>query len=343
MTSNSANPAWSVDDARAARQSAATKHGSVRKLIAPIASRLMPIYSKAFASIAGPGIYNRRMARVAAHMSRNRQAFDSYDPQAGDVVVSAYFKAGTNWIMHTCHQICHHGRAEFDHIQDVIPWPDAAEPRFWIHVNDPAARRTRSGMRVIKSHLPADAIPITPGAKFVAVTRDPADCAASAYHFFRGLVFGPSMPPPDVWLDFFASDQANFGRWDRFTASWYEKRDLPNVLFLTFEEVKQDNLGTIRRLADFMGVTLSEDDLECVADVTSFQAMKKINHKFYPAQQSAMADPTGDMIRSGKVGGAKTLFSSDALKHFEDKCIGGLAELGSDFPYQRLFGGGAAQ
>jgi hypothetical protein len=332
----SQTPQWTVAQARAARLQAEQQHAPSpwRRL----ASLAMPVWSRAFATIAGVGIYQRRMQLVANHMNRNRDAFEQYTPGAGDVVVSAYFKAGTNWIMHTCHQICHLGAAEFDHIQDVIPWPDAAQPRFWVHVNDRGATATPTGQRVIKSHLAADHIPVTAAARYIAVTRDPKDCAASAYHFFRDLVFGSSMPPPDVWLRHFMSERPSFGRWDAFTASWYKQRHHPQVLFLTFEEVKADNLAAIRRIAAFMDVELSEQQLDKVVRATSFSAMQAIDHKFYPARQSARGHAGGKMVRKGEVGGARQLFSGSVLQEFDQHWIDGLTALESEFPYREHYG-----
>ena len=309
-------PDWSVEDARAARASAEAKQGPLQDAFDGNQADL---------------------AKVAAHMNRNRDAFSHYDPRQSDVIVSAYFKAGTNWIMHVCHQICWLGAAEFDHIQDVIPWPDAAEPRFWVNVHDDTVRDTPSGQRMIKSHLPATHIPINAAARYIAVTRDPKDCAASAYHFFQALVFGKTMPLPADWLAHFCSDAPNFGRWDKFTASWYQERSRENVLFLCFEDVKRDSHQAIHQIARFLGVTLTPAQLDAVAERTSIGAMRAINHKFYPARQSRFTDPNGTIIRKGEVGDGSGLFASQDLAAFDQHWAEALEQMGSDFPYRARY------
>ena len=310
-------PDWSVQDARAARAAAQTGQGILQNALSGSAADLIT---------------------VAAHMNRNRDAFSHYDPRQGDVIVSAYFKAGTNWIMHICHQICWLGSAEFDHIQDVIPWPDAAEPRFWVNVHDASVRDTPTGLRVIKSHLPSTQMPLNAPAKFIAVTRDPKDCAASAYHFFQALVFGETMPPPADWLAHFRSVAPNFGRWDAFTASWYQERAMQNVLFLCFEDVKQDTHKTIKQIAAFLGVTLTSQQFDAVAERTSIQAMKAMNHKFYPARQSRFTDPSGKIIRKGSIGDGNGLFARQDLAAFDTHWAESLADMKSDFPYLERYG-----
>lgn len=306
-------PDWSVQDARAMRAAAQAGQSPLRDALTGTQADLN---------------------NVAAHMNRNRDAFSHYDPRQGDVIVSAYFKAGTNWIMHVCHQICWLGAATFDHIQDVIPWPDAAEPRFWVNVHDDTARDTPTNLRVIKSHLAATHIPLNPAAKYIAVTRDPKDCAASAYYFFQSVVFGPTMPTPAEWLSHFRSETPNFGRWDDFTASWYQERRRENMLFLCFEDVKSDNASTIKRIADFLDVTLTAEQFDAVVKRTSIDAMKAINHKFYPARQSQFTDPDGKIIRNGGVGDGRALFAARDLADFDAHWATSLDAMRSAFPYR---------
>lgn len=328
---------WTVQDARKARSSVELNQAPMRRAISPIIARAISTKSQLAAGFFGHKAYESQLNKVAKHMNRNRDAFTHYAPGQGDVVVSAYFKAGTNWIMHVCHQICHLGAADFAHIQDVIPWPDAAEPRFWINVNDNSVRQTPTGLRVIKSHLPASHIPINTDAKYIAVTRDPKDCATSAYHFFKSLVFGATMPPPDVWLAHFRSEHPNFGRWDAFTHEWYQVSQNPNVLFLCFEDVKRDSIGAISQIAQFLGIALSDEQLEKIARLTSVEAMKAINHKFYPARQNRFTDPNGKIIRKGRVGDAGSLFTPQDLEAFDTYWKDALAARESQFPYTERY------
>lgn len=334
MISPHGKPEWTVQDAQKARATAQAQQG---RLIDPLLARGISAKNRLIAQFVGHKAYDAQLNKVAQNMNRNRDAFSNYAPRQGDVVVSAYFKAGTNWIMHVCHQICHLGSAEFDHIQDVIPWPDAAEPRFWVNVHDNNLRQTATGLRTIKSHLTADLIPLNSDAKYIAVTRDPKDCAASAYHFFQALVFGATMPPPDVWLAHFRSNTPNFGRWDDFTASWFRESKRENVLFLCFEDVKRDTNSAIHQIAQFIGITLTDTQFKRVAEATSLKAMKRINHKFYPARQNRLTDPNGKIIRKGRVGDASGLFDAKDLAQFDDHWRESLASGGSDFPYAERY------
>lgn len=326
--------AWSVDSAQALRQQVNQRMAGKQNWLAPVAG--LPVkWALLFRHhILKQPVYQQRLQQVANRMNNHADtAFDGYSPGANDIITCAYFKAGTNWVMHMCHQISELGDAEFDHIQDVMPWPDAAQPRFWMNLFDQTAYQTRTGRRVIKSHLAADKIPVNDHAKYIAVTRDPKDCAASAFYFFKSLIFGPTAPPPSVWLEHMASEGATFGRWDVFTASWYALRHRSNVLFLRFESIRQNPVETVREIAAFLDIPLSDEAVAKVVHKTSFSAMKAINHRFLPAAQSMWTSRNGTIIRKGQSGDGVSLFDHEDLKRFDLDMEQGLKRLGSDFPY----------
>src|SRR5262245_22371972 len=61
----------------------------------------------------------RAPQRIAA-----RSPFRRYVPTTHDVFVATYIKSGTNWMMQIAHQLAWHGKADFEHIHCVVPWPD---------------------------------------------------------------------------------------------------------------------------------------------------------------------------------------------------------------------------
>ena len=328
---------WTVNDAQALRKRDGERR---RRMRAKFGQRIEPALSGAMrfaAPLLGNANYRLALTAVARRMNRYREtAFDGYTPSAADIVCSAYFKAGTNWVMHVCYQITQLGEGQFDHIQDEIAWPDAAEPRYWRALADSNASSSPTGSRVIKSHLPAELVPLDSPAKFVAVTRDPLDCAASGFHFYSSLLLGPAAPPPDIWLDFFASDKTFYGPWHQFTATWWAARDRDNVLFLRFEDLKSDTEDTVRKIAAFLDIDLSPDQVQRVLDRTSFEAMHEINDRFTPVRQNIWSNSETKIIRKGAVGDGGRLFSDAAIARFRDKTSAGLVSLCSDFPHYDL-------
>ena len=55
---------------------------------------------------------------------------------------------------------------------------------------------------------------------------------------------------------------------------YWNRRDQKNILFLTYEEMKQDLAAVIRKTAKFLGKTLSENDVTRLQEHLSFKNMK---------------------------------------------------------------------
>ena len=279
----------------------------------------------------------RRVTR--RFLARRRAAFEGYRPGPHDVIVCADIKSGTNWTLQMAHQIAHRGRGEYDHIHDLVAWPDARVPDICVPLADPVPQAlSPTGLRVVKTHNAADMVPYTPDATYVCVVRDPKDLLVSSWHFVRSAIMGPLMPSMDAWASLYLDERALHGQWARFASSWWALRDRSNVLFLRFEEMKDDHAGTVRRIAAHMGVELDERELAACVERSSFRFMKAIDHKFYPGRITPLSLPQGSMVRSGRKGGAGEMLRPDQLAAIDAHFAAELLRLDSDLPYEAFFG-----
>lgn len=106
-----------------------------------------------------------------------------------------------------------------------------------------------------------------------------------------------------------------------------------NVLFLRFENIKVRPKVGISQIALHLGINLAPEQLERIADATSFEAMKVINYTFYPVCQTTWITKGGKIICRGSIGEGDTLFSPEASAEFRSRMALGLAGVGSDFSY----------
>src|SRR5690606_29107365 len=181
---------------------------------------LMPV-TKLMAAF---GAWPREFCRA---IERGLGAFGEHRPGPGDVVVCSYYKSGTNWALQIVTQIAYRGAAEFQHIHDLVPWPEmpphimptASMADSSIHAASPTK------YRVIKTHLPQNRVPYDELAKYVCVVRDPKDVYVSSFHFTRTVLLGPLMPSHKHWLDNFLSPDAMFGPWWNHLAGYWVIRD----------------------------------------------------------------------------------------------------------------------
>jgi hypothetical protein len=272
-------------------------------------------------------------------MTRSLSQFPAtYVPVPTDVLICSYFKSGTNWTMQMAVQIAFRGRAEFEHIHDLVPWPDLpGRAQYAVPLEDDGPRRAApTGLRVVKTHLALGTVPFSPVARYICVVRDPKDVFVSSYHFSRATVLGPLMPSVRNWLDTYLSPDTPLGSWAEHVASYWRVRREPNVLFLTYESMRGDLPGTVDRIAAFMGVALTPDERAAVIERSTFDYMKRTGHKF-DAPGSPWGSSRGAMMRRGERGSSGELLSAADQRRIDDYWRAELARIGCDFPYDTEF------
>src|SRR5262249_6293545 len=113
---------------------------------------------------------------------------------------------------------------------------------------------------------------------------------------------------------------------------YWAQRQRPNVLICSFKAMKADLLATVRSVADFLDVRVSDAVLEQVREQSSFEHMKAIDDKFRVWKMIPWA-PEQPMVRRGVHGGSSELLSAEQQRQVDEYLIAELRRLGSDFPY----------
>jgi hypothetical protein len=299
----------------------------------------VPVAMKPFAQLSrflfrvGQGEWVYKLTGAAASRGKSN-AFRNYSPTKGDIIVACHSRSGSHWMMQIALQIAHLGQADYDYIYDIVAWPEFL-PGISIKLTE-TPPPSPTGFRVIKTHLPADSVPVNETAKYISVIRDPKEVLASLYHFapqafaFMGIQTGT----PDYWLEKFLKKQLPGGWWAEHTASWWAFADKPNVHIVPFNALKADPSGEIDRVSQFLGVELSPEQRQQVIEKSSFEYMKAINHKFSPIIGGTEMP---DIVRKGKTGTGSELFTKAQLDTIDAYCKRELQRLGSNFPYDEIF------
>jgi hypothetical protein len=271
-----------------------------------------------------------------------KNPFRGYIPGLQDVFVATFAKSGTNWMMQIVHQLIHHGKGDYDHIHDVVPWPDAklTNPmmgKYAIPLDQATGWQTApERKRVIKTHFNWELLPYSEEARYISVIRDPKDVFVSAYFFMKDSGMGSAMPPVDTMYRLFLADKFLLGgSWPANAAGYWAQRHRPNVLLVSFKAMKRDLEGTVRQVACFLGIHVPDETIRAVCEKSSFEYMKGIDHKFGVGKMVAWSEP-GAMIRKGRQGGSAELLTPVQQRELDAHCMAELKRLGSDLPYKEF-------
>lgn len=266
-------------------------------------------------------------------------AFDGFVPTEQDIIVSTYPKSGTTWAMQIAYQIGYLGSGDFEHIDDVVPWPDKLIPMENPEVDDVShLEDSPTGLHVIKAHLETEFVPINDTGRYITVIRDPKDLLVSVIHFengFNELLFG-DVVPASAYAEMFTTDRFIYQQWPMFIDSWWRLRDRDNVLVLMYEDMRADGAAAVDAIADFLGVKMTEAQRSQVIEKSGFAWMKANDHRFAPP---AWDEGSVSLVREGETGSAKEGLTAEQRAEIDRWCASELVRLGSDFPFNERYAG----
>jgi aryl sulfotransferase len=272
--------------------------------------------------------------------------------RADDIVISTYAKSGTTWMQQIVAQLLFGGRDDLP-VAEMSPWLDLRVPPKQVKLEAVEAQTHR---RFLKTHLPVDALLFSPEAKYIYIARDGRDVAWSMHnHHFNanalwyellndtpGRVGPPIGKAAEDPVDYFRTWLETGGEpfwpfWEN-VRSWWAIRHLPNVMFVHFEDLRQDLPGRIRDIAAFLGIKVNPGDWEAILEHSSFAWMKANASASVPLGGAFWDGGAQVFVHKGVNGRWRDRLPEDLSRAYEARA---LAELGPDCAAW-LAGGSAA-
>nr|XP_026691902.1 cytosolic sulfotransferase 3 [Ciona intestinalis] len=243
--------------------------------------------------------------------------YENWTPWKDDVIVASFPKTGTTWARHIVRHLYYRNDENVMAMTKTMTMPT-----IYLETGIPSKFELLEKLpwkkRVMATHVPTQLLDLekikSAGAKIIYTIRNPKDQLVSWYHMTNSFPPNPhdikrqiEMYPKD-WNSFFESSISGKqllgnkeGEWYMENLlSWYPHRNDENVLFVYFEDLIQDSEKEIKRIADFLGVSVTPEDVSCIANATSFVSMK---------QQSSSGEQMINFYRKGKVGDWKNHFT----------------------------------
>jgi hypothetical protein len=244
------------------------------------------------------------------HSPKNYDFIKQFFPKPSDIFISPFPKSGTTWLQQIVHGLRSQGSMEFSEISLVVPFIERAKT-LGIDLNAPQVAEPRA----FKSHLTWDQIP--KGGRYIISIRNPKDVLISSYHFMEGYFFEPGSISISMFgREGFIAER----RYWKHLASWWEQRDNPDILFLSYELMRANPSKTIQKIAEFINIELSSQLLKLLLKQSSIEFMRAHKEKFDDltadikvVQELCELPPPVELtkIRQGKVDGYQNILSSE--------------------------------
>ena len=282
----------------------------------------------------------------------NSEVWNHFKFRPDDIVIATYAKSGTTWTQQILGQLIFNGDAAVD-VAHLSPWID-------LRIMPPEAIAGLEHLphrRFFKTHLPVDALVVSPQAKYIYIGRDGRDMVWSMFNHHAnasqlwydllnntpGRVGPPIERPPATAHAYYRQWLANDGYpfwpfWDN-VRSWWAIRDLPNVKLIHFNDLKADLPGSIRSIAQFLDIEIDEKAFPKIVEHCTFDYMKAHAEKSAPLGGALWEGGATTFINKGTNGRWKDTLAADEVKAYEARA---LAELGPECAHWLAHGRGTA-
>ncbi|XP_028405216.1 estrogen sulfotransferase-like [Dendronephthya gigantea] len=201
-----------------------------------------------------------------------------FKPRPSDIIIVTPLKCGTTWVQQIAHQLKTGGDMDFKEITEVVPYIESAHD---MHLDLEAEQRANP--RCYKNHTWYDHCP--KGGKYIVIYREPCAVAYSLFKFMYAWFFQPDEITLEQFiLNFFLvlgkpQSEMEYASYFEHFISWWKHRNDPNVLFLFYEEMKEDLETAVKAIALFMGIH-DQERIQNAVRMSTFEFMKANENKF---------------------------------------------------------------
>ncbi|XP_069394918.1 sulfotransferase 6B1 [Paralichthys olivaceus] len=253
-------------------------------------------------------------------------ALENIEAREDDIMLVAYPKCGFNWMVGVVKKII----AEATGMKTESRMPPLIE---FLGPDVLKLMDQSPSPRCLGTHMHPDNIPTsfyTKKTKMLVIFRNPKDTLVSFYHFTNN---NPVLPSGQSWESFFShflSGDVPWGSYFDHALAWEKRMNDPNVMIVTYEELKQDLSEAVRQISSFFGFPLTEAQVTQITEKSSFTSMKESSANSH--------GPMGNVIfRKGEVGDWRNHFTPEQSREMDeafDKHLAG-TRLGEKLQYQQ--------
>ncbi|XP_049403891.1 cytosolic sulfotransferase 12-like isoform X1 [Solanum stenotomum] len=271
-------------------------------------------------------IYNYQgfwaLPRIIQGVIACQQQFQAQD---SDIILVTTPKSGTTWLKALLFGLVNrikHPIFEQNHPlliknpHDLVPF---LELKFYVDGQVPDFSSFTTP-RLLSTHLPFASLPKSvqdSKTKLVYLCRNPKDTFISMWHFMNNLRFHhKDTNSIEEMFDLFCKGISAYGPfWDHVLDYWKQSIENPNkVLFLMYEEIKEQPKTHLKRLAEFLECPFSIKEENCgvVDEILTMCSFKNLsNLEVNTIGKLSTGEENKVFFRRGEIGDWKNYFTTE--------------------------------
>ncbi|XVF06674.1 hypothetical protein REPUB_Repub06bG0070500 [Reevesia pubescens] len=249
-----------------------------------------------------------------------------------DIVLASLPKSGTTWLKALTFSIVNRNRFALKENPLLSLAPHQVVPflELDLYLKDPSPDLENIPQpRIFSTHIPFASLPPSikehSNSKIVYICRNPLDMFVSHWHFssnFRPDQNAPQSVSIDEAFEMFCQGIHGFGPFcDNVSGYWKASQENPNkILFLKYEELKEDIVCQLKKLAKFLGFPFTEEEekqgvAEEITKLCSFDNLKEL--KVNKNGKQPFGTPNHAFFRKGEVGDWSHYLTPSITDRFE--------------------------
>ena len=204
--------------------------------------------------------------------------FNDGGPRPDDVYLVSYPRSGNTWVRTIIARQLYSQR-RIRSLEDL----DVLVPDLHRSVSDEARGVSSylSNSLVIKSHFPRAVHRSQSNLgeqKIIYLVRHPRDVVTSYFDYKKNVGGGVQEASFEKFVDMFVNGAVWPCSWREHVVSW-TKCKKGSVMVLKYENIKEDTNASIRRIASFLGVSITDKEVKRVEKFSSRQNMVSLEEK----------------------------------------------------------------
>ncbi|XP_013923264.1 PREDICTED: sulfotransferase 6B1-like [Thamnophis sirtalis] len=242
---------------------------------------------------------------------------NTFRARKDDIILVSYPKTGSNWVGEILRQL-EIASGKYDEVEQkqrqqileelsLLPFLEFGDPEKFERMEKLPPRR------IIKTHLIPHMLPrsfFEKKTKMLVLFRNPKDVAVSFFHFAKGI----HMNDQNTWDEFFEeyiTGKVTYGSYFDHISEWNKHLNDSNVFFITYEEIKENPVSALKKIAKFFDFSVTEEEIESIVEKTSFESMKNTAENYGKLGKA--------LFRKGIVGDWTSVFSESQNEKMDRK------------------------